>query len=610
MCGIIGYAGFDQAQEMLLEGLAHLEYRGYDSAGIAVVNGATITVEKAAGRIDNLRRLLQIHPLHGSCGIGHTRWATHGEPSDVNAHPHMDASGKIAIVHNGIIENHHQLRQMLQEEGVIFRSQTDTEVIAHLLGRLDNGDMRQTLQCLHSMLEGSYALCVLSAQEPGEIFCTRHDSPLVVGLSQGAQYVASDIPAILGHTRDMIFLQDGDIAVLSPDAVRLYNRHGDPLPLTPTHIGWSVDAAEKSGYNHFMLKEIHEEPDAISKTLHAHANLQDGKLNTGFAIDHTKARTLNRIVMTACGTAYHAAVVGKYVIEDVARIPVEVDIASEFRYRKPILNSNDLCIFLSQSGETADTLAALREASVAGSNILAITNVVGSSIARNAARNVLYTHAGPEIAVASTKAYITQVELLILLALDMAAKRGLHSAEETAQAIQQLDHLPKKARKALALYDEIDAFAARYAEAGHVFFIGRGLDYALAMEASLKLKEVSYVFSESYAAGELKHGTIALVEPGTLVIAIATQEALLDKLLSNVHEIRSRGARTVIVTMDSLRNRIAHEADEIWSVPDVPPQFAPLVAVIPLQLFAYTMAVHRGCDVDKPRNLAKSVTVE
>lgn len=611
MCGIIGYVGTKQAQPILLEGLTHLEYRGYDSAGIAVMNGGEIRQCKAKGRIDNLRARLGDTVMEGSCGIGHTRWATHGAPSDENAHPHSNQQGDIVIVHNGIIENHRQLRQMLMQEGVPFVSQTDTEVIAHLLSKLDEGDMRLTLQRVQSMLEGSYALCVLTAKEPGQIFCTRHDSPLVIGAGKGEQFVASDIPAMLAHTRDMIFLQDGDVAVLSPASVRLYSKQGQPLPLVPAHIEWSIEGAEKGGYPHFMLKEIHEEADALHKTLHAHADIKRGVLQpASFTMTEESARQLNRIVMTACGTAYHAGVAGKYIIERLARVPVEVDIASEFRYRDPILDENTLCIALSQSGETADTLAAMREASSHGAQLLALTNVVGSSAARQAKGTVLYTHAGPEIAVASTKAYITQVEVLVLFAIDLALKRGTISTEQATNLLRELDATPKKARIAMALDKEISAFSDSHAKCEHVFFIGRGLDYALAMEASLKLKEVSYVFSEAYAAGELKHGTIALIEPGTLVVAVATQERLVDKLLSNIREVRSRGAYVVCVTTHALQERVSHEADVIWAIPDTEECLAPLLVVIPLQLFAYSMAVCRGCDVDKPRNLAKSVTVE
>ena len=611
MCGIIGYAGKKEAQPILLSGLQRLEYRGYDSAGIAVMHGSSLNVVKSEGRLQRLRDRLEDHALHGSVGIGHTRWATHGEPSDANAHPHMDASGEIAVVHNGIIENHRQLREMLEKDGITFRSDTDTEVIAHLLGLLDQGDMRCTLQRIQRLLEGSYALCVLTAREPGSIFLTRHNSPLVIGTSDEAQYVASDVPAILPYTRDVIYMQDGDIAVITDDSVRLYSKTGDPLPLVKSTVSWSIDSAEKGGFDHFMLKEIYEEPEALGKTLHAHADLQSGCMRDGFlGMTSDELLRTDRILLTACGTAYHAAVAGKYILEKLTGIPADVDIASEFRYREPVLSERTLCVFLSQSGETADTLAAMKESLARRARLLAITNVVGSSAARLAGDQILYTFAGPEIAVASTKAYITQVELLTLLAAEISHRRGRMGIEAVAALLTEMDDIPRLAKSALLLDAEISPFAKECASVKHVFFIGRGLDYALAMEASLKLKEVSYVFSEAYAAGELKHGTIALIEPGTLVIAVATQTQLISKLLSNIREIRSRGARVAVVTLDSLKEQFVADTDVIFSVPNVSPVLTPLLAVIPLQLFAYHMAVCRGRDVDQPRNLAKSVTVE
>ena len=611
MCGIIGYAGKQDAQPILLSGLARLEYRGYDSAGIAVMHNNLMRIVKSQGRLAQLNDRLGEERLPGTTGIGHTRWATHGEPSDVNAHPHTDASGEIAVVHNGIIENHRQLRQMLEKEGVVFRSETDTEVVAQLIGMLDRGDMLCTLQRVQSMLEGSYALCVLSLREPGWIFVTRRNSPLVIGAANDAHYVASDVPAILPYTRDVIYMQDGDVAAVSSDCIRLYNKNGDPLPLVKSHIDWTIESAEKGGYDHFMLKEIHEEPEALGKTLHAHADMMQHALRaSSFKLSAATTLAIDRIVLTACGTAYHAAVAGKYMLEKLTGIPAEVDIASEFRYRDPILTERTLCIALSQSGETADTLAAMRECRARNAKLLTVTNVVGSSAARLADDDALFTFAGPEIAVASTKAYITQVEMLLLLAIDLALKRNTLSSASAVSLLQELDNIPRLAKSALLLEDEVKAFAGENAGAEHVFFIGRGLDYALAMEASLKLKEVSYVFSEAYAAGELKHGTIALIEKGTPVVAIATQEHIVGKLLANVREIRSRGAKVAVVTLDGMRQHFIDEADTVFSVPDVSPLLTPLLAVIPLQLFAYHMAVFRGCDVDQPRNLAKSVTVE
>lgn len=609
MCGIVGYIGHEQAQPILMDGLARLEYRGYDSAGIAVMQSGRISLCKAKGRLSNLAARLAEAPLTGCTGIGHTRWATHGEPSDLNAHPHTDMKGDIAVVHNGIIENHEQLRAMLEGRGCVFVSQTDTEVIAHLLNVLDEGNMAVTLRRAAAMLRGSYALCVLTAREPGRLFCTRLDSPLVVGLSPAAQYVASDIPALIAHTREVLLLEDQDVAILTAEGVRVQDVFGREKAFAPKHVDWDVAAAEKGGYAHFMLKEIHEEPEALRKTFLAHA--EGDALRAGaFPLTAEAARALRRLTMVACGTAYHAAVIGKYLIERLAHLPVEVDVASEFRYRQPILGEGDLCLAISQSGETADTLAALREARQLGAQVMALTNVVGSSIAREAGENVLYTYAGPEIAVASTKAYITQVEMMALLAIDLGRKRGTLAQAESSALLRALAALPAQAEQALALEPDVLRFASRHFDQRHVFYIGRGLDYALAMEASLKLKEVSYILSEAYAAGELKHGTIALIEPGTLVCALATQDALVEKTLSNLREVRSRGAWTLVIATEALAERVHTAADELWVIPDVPAVLTPLLAVIPVQLLAYAMAVSRGCDVDKPRNLAKSVTVE
>ena len=612
MCGIVGYIGDQQAQPILLEGLSRLEYRGYDSAGIAVMDGGVIALEKAKGRLQNLIDRLDSHPLTGTVGIGHTRWATHGEPSDLNAHPHTDMRGSIAIVHNGIIENHERLRAELISQGCAFVSQTDTEVIVHLLNRLYKGDMLAAIREAMTLLEGSYALCVLNVDEPDVLYCTRKDSPLVVGLAAGAQYVASDIPALLRHTREVELLDDKEIAVLRRDSAVIYDPYGRKRALKPTHIDWDVEAAEKGGYPHFMVKEIHEEPASLSKTFTAHVDPATMTLRPdAFPFTAKEARALSALTITACGTAYHAGVVGKYVIERLARLPVTVDLASEFRYRDPIMGPGDLFLAISQSGETADTLAAMREAARLGAKVMALTNVVGSSIARLAGDNVLYTYAGPEIAVASTKAYITQIEMMVLLAVDLALKRGVMTPEAATALLTAMADVPAKAEKLLAdCEDGIQRFSDRHFDKKHVFYIGRGLDYALAMEASLKLKEVSYIMSEAYAAGELKHGTIALIEPGTLVCALVTQAALADKTLSNVREVKSRGAKVLIICAESLAGRCKAEADELWPVPDAPDELLPLLAIIPVQLLAYSMSVSRGCDVDKPRNLAKSVTVE
>ncbi len=612
MCGIVGYIGKQQAQSILLDGLSRLEYRGYDSAGIAIMENGQISLSKAKGRLKNLMDRVADAPLSGCIGIGHTRWATHGEPSDINAHPHTDMKSGIAIVHNGIIENHDELRAMLQAKGCVFVSQTDTEVIAHLISTMYyKGDMVRTLYKVQAMLEGSYALGVLNIDEPDTLYCMRKDSPLVVGLGEGEQFIASDIPALIAHTREVELLEDKEIAVLKGDSICIYDLFGNVRPLNPIHVDWDVEAAEKGGYAHFMLKEIHEEPGALKKTFSAHVDVEKMELRPdAFPITAEEAQSLTGLTIVACGTAYHAGVVGKYVIEKLARIPVTVDVASEFRYRDPIMGAGDLFMAISQSGETADTLAAMREAGRLGAKVMALTNVVGSSIAREAGKNVMYTYAGPEIAVASTKAYITQVEVMIMIAVDLAVKRGKMTAEEAKAFLTEMANIPDSAEKLMACESDVQRFSSHYYDRKHVFYIGRGIDNALAMEASLKLKEVSYIMSEAYAAGELKHGTIALIEEGTLVCALLTQEHLADKTLSNVREVRSRGARTMIVCPESLREKAAREADELWVFPDCRSELTALLAIIPVQLLAYYMAVSRGCDVDKPRNLAKSVTVE
>lgn len=611
MCGIVGYIGKQQAQPILLDGLSRLEYRGYDSAGIAVMENGQIHLSKAKGRLKNLMNRVSDAPLAGCIGIGHTRWATHGEPSDINAHPHTDMKNGIAVVHNGIIENHDELRAMLQAKGCVFVSQTDTEVIAHLLSTIYQGNMLRALYKTQAMLEGSYALGVVCADEPDTLYCMRKDSPLVVGLGSGEHFIASDIPALIAHTREIELLDDKEIAVLKGESAVVYDLYGNERPLKPIHVDWDVEAAEKGGYAHFMLKEIHEEPSALKKTFTAHVDMEKMELRAdAFPITAEEAKSLTGLTIVACGTAYHAGVVGKYVIEKLARIPVTVDVASEFRYREPIMGPGDLFMAISQSGETADTLAAMREARRLGAKIMALTNVVGSSIAREAGKNVMYTYAGPEIAVASTKAYITQIEVMMMIAVDLAVKRGKMTADEARAFLSEMAEIPANAEKLMACESDVQRFSSQYYDRKHVFYIGRGIDNALAMEASLKLKEVSYIMSEAYAAGELKHGTIALIEEGTLVCALLTQAHLADKTLSNVREVRSRGAKTLIICPESLQEKAAREADELWVFPDCRSELTPLLAIIPVQLLAYYMAVSRGCDVDKPRNLAKSVTVE
>ena len=607
MCGIVGYIGSKQASPVLVEGLERLSYRGYDSAGVAVIGPeGRINVRKAKGRLENLKNLLDQSPVEGVIGIGHTRWATHGEPSDLNAHPHTDVKGGIAVVHNGIIENHESLRRYLESTGARFVSQTDTEVIAHLLNHLYEGDMRRALIRAMGMLEGSYALGVICDQEPDVLYCARNDSPLVIGARDGEGFIASDIPALLSHTRDVIFLQDREIGVLDRRGVSVYDAYGKTRQHAVFHVDWDLSSAEKGGYAHYMLKEIHEQPTALQSTFTPRAAGYDW-----LPITREEARALRKISIVACGTAYHAGMVGKYAIERLARVPVEAEIASEYRYRDPIVGENELFIAVSQSGETADTLAALREAKRRGARVMAVCNVVGSTITREVGEeNTLYTYAGPEIAVASTKAYITQAELMVMLAVALADLRGQITPERATQLRGELSALPRKAEQALGVEEQLQRLTSMLSQKRHVFFVGRGLDYALCMEAALKLKEVSYIFSEAYAAGELKHGPIALLKEGRLVVAAITQPALLEKTMSNLREVAARGAQVVAVCRESLAAKVCGQVDEVITVPDAYDLLAPLLAVIPLQLFAYCMAVARGCDVDKPRNLAKSVTVE
>lgn len=611
MCGIVGYIGSREASPILLEGLARLSYRGYDSAGVAIIDGhGKINVKKAKGRLENLESLLAEQPLSGQIGIGHTRWATHGEPSDLNAHPHTDVKGGIAVVHNGIIENHEALRRHLESTGARFVSQTDTEVVAHLLNFLYDGDMKRALIRAMGMLEGSYALGVICDREPGVLYCARNDSPLVIGARDGEGFIASDIPALLSHTRDVIFLQDKEIGVLDAHGISVFDAYGKSREHALFHVDWDLSSAEKGGYAHYMLKEIHEQPTALQKTFAPRYSGKPGDY-AWLPLTAGEVKNLRKISIVACGTAYHAGVIGKYAIEKLARLPVEAEIASEYRYRNPIIGENELFIAVSQSGETADTLAALREAKRRGARVLAVCNVVGSTIAREVGdENTLYTYAGPEIAVASTKAYMTQAEVMLMLAIALGDMREELPAGRAQEMMEELRHLPAKAEIALKTEEALQRFASTASQKKHVFFVGRGLDYALSMEAALKLKEVSYIFSEAYAAGELKHGPIALLKEGRLVVATITQPALLEKTMSNLREVAARGARVLAVCRESLIARVQGQVDEVIAIPNADDLFVPLLAVIPLQLFAYCMAVARGCDVDKPRNLAKSVTVE
>ncbi|MGI1689992.1 glutamine--fructose-6-phosphate transaminase (isomerizing) [Thermoanaerobacter uzonensis] len=608
MCGIVGYIGDKQATPILLEGLTKLEYRGYDSAGIAILNDGNINIKKAKGRLNVLKELVEKDNMEGTIGIGHTRWATHGEPSDTNSHPHLSQSGLIAVVHNGIIENYLPLKKWLLEEGYTFKSETDTEVVANLLEYYYNGDIVEAVKKVLDRIEGSYALGVLCKNNPDMIVAARKEAPLIVGIGNGENFIASDIPAILKHTRNVYFLDDHEIAIIKKYNVEFIDMFGRQVEKSLFEVKWDVEAAEKGGYEHFMIKEIHEQPSAIKDTLRGRIIDDSEIVLDDVKITKEDLEKIDKIFIVACGTAYHAGVVGKYVIENLARIPVEVDVASEFRYRNPLVNERTLTIVISQSGETADTIAALKEAKKKGSRVIAITNVVGSSVSREA-DDVLYTWAGPEIAVASTKAYTTQLIALYLVAMDLAIKRGTITKTKVMELCTELKKLPEKVQYLLDNKETIQKFAYEHYNAKDVFYIGRGLDYAVAMEGSLKLKEISYIHSEAYPAGELKHGTLALVEEGTLVIALATQDDLFEKMLSNIKEVKARGGFLVAFAKQG-NLQLEDVVDKVIYIPETLKELTPVLTVVPLQLLAYYMAVEKGCDVDKPRNLAKSVTVE
>ena len=608
MCGIVGYIGDNQAAPILLEGLEKLEYRGYDSAGVAVFPENGIRVAKAKGRLRVLSELIEGgKAVAGPLGIGHTRWATHGAPSDINSHPQTSEGGKFAVVHNGIIENYLYLKNHLMRRGVQFVSETDTEVVAQMLEYYDRGNILETIAKVISKVEGSYALGIISTEYPDRLFCVRKDSPLIIGVGVGENFIASDIPAILSHTRDIYRLKDNEIAVLTRDAVEFFSPDAEPVEKTIEHIEWDIEAAEKGGYEHFMMKEICEQPKAVRDTIAP--RIRNGRVVLDdITLTAEQLRNFTKICIVACGTAYHVGVVAKYAFEELLRIPVEVDVASEFRYRKPIIDERTLMIIISQSGETADTLAALREAKRAGCRVLSIVNVVGSTIA-NESDDVIYTWAGPEISVASTKAYSTQLAVIYLLTLYIGEKLGRLSAEELDRYIDELQQIPELIEKMLAHKENIQFFASRYFNAGDMYFIGRNVDYAASLEASLKLKEISYIHSEAYAAGELKHGPISLIEDGTLVIALATDGRLFDKMMSNIREVKARGAVVLGLATED-RTEIAEQTDMVFYIPKVSPFMLPSLSVIPMQLFAYYVASMKGCDIDKPRNLAKSVTVE
>ncbi|MBN2980451.1 glutamine--fructose-6-phosphate transaminase (isomerizing) [Cohnella algarum] len=610
MCGIVGYIGHRQSQPILLEGLKKLEYRGYDSAGIAVFTEQGLEITKSVGRLANLEGRLSGDPLKGTVGIGHTRWATHGKPSDANSHPHTDNSMKFSVVHNGIIENYLELKEELVQAGHRFQSETDTEVISHLIAVEYEGDIVKAVQKAVRKMRGAFALGVLTEHEPDRLVAVRYASPLIIGIGEGEKFIASDIPAILEHTRDIYILNDGEMAVLTREGVELMTIEGNFISKDVFHVDWDLMTAEKGGFDHFMLKEIHEQPKAYSDTMRGRVS-EDGRsvALSELSITAEQLRSIDRVHIVACGTAMHAGLVGKTVIEQLARIPVETDVASEYRYRSPIITPRTLVIVVSQSGETADTLAALREAKRNGARVLAITNVVGSSVAREA-DDVIITLAGPEIAVASTKAYTSQLIAFYLFGLHLAQTLGTQDEAYIARVLAAMQSLPEQVERILAQGEVIKEVAESIAHNRSLFFIGRGLDYAVAMEGSLKLKEISYIHSEAYAAGELKHGTLALIEEGVPVIALITQEELQEKTLSNIKEVKARGADVLGIVNEGAEAEIAKSVDTLFSIPRTLPLLTPALSVIPLQLLSYYASLSLGHDVDKPRNLAKSVTVE
>ena len=610
MCGIVGYIGFNQASDFLLDGMAKLEYRGYDSAGIAVIGPENvIKIQKKVGRLANLEAIVKADPNEGTVGIGHTRWATHGRPSDMNSHPHSSEDGKFAVVHNGIIENYMPLKEELIEKGYHFKSETDTEVVAHLLEDMYDGDFVSTVRRMLARVDGAYALEIICADEPDKIICTKKENPLVIGLGKGENFVASDIPAIINYTRDTYILSDGELAIVTRDNVSVFDREGNAIDKEVFHVSWNAEAAEKGGYEHFMLKEIHDQPKAVRDTFGTHIS-EDGKTvhfeELNWTADDVAA--FNKILIVACGTAYHAGLVTKQYIENLARIPVNVEIASEYRYSNPLTDDKTLCIVISQSGETSDTLAALKEAKRHGAKSLAITNVVGSSISREA-DNTVYTWAGPEISVASTKAYTTQLVAGLLFAVYLGQLNGKMDPALGGEILCGVKSLPTLIHEIFEVDEDMKAFAKHYGFKSDAFFLGRAIDYAVAMEGALKLKEISYIHAEAYAGGELKHGTLALIEEGVPVIALATQEDVYDKMISNIREVKAREAVVIGIGMKG-DEELSKHVDHTIYVPRANKFIAPILAVVPLQLLAYYAAITRGADVDKPRNLAKSVTVE
>lgn len=608
MCGIVGYVGKQQVAPILLDGLSKLEYRGYDSAGVAIFNGKEIIVEKCKGRLKCLNDKIDGgNSIKGTLGIGHTRWATHGAPSDVNSHPHMNEKGKIAVVHNGIVENYLEIKEYLTKKGYVFVSDTDTEVISHLSDYYYNGDILDTVIKVINKLEGSYALGIICKDNPDEFIAVRKDSPLIIGISDDGNFAASDIPAVLPYTRSIYLLEDKEMVIVRREGVTVYNTDKEIIKKEIFEVNWDIDAAEKGGYEHFMFKEIMEQPKAIKDTINP--RVKNGRIHLDdISLTNEDIEGIDNIYIVACGSAYHVGFVGKYIIEKLARINVEVDLASEFRYRDPIITDKTLIIVISQSGETADTIAALREGKRRGARILSVVNVVGSSIARES-HDVIYTWAGPEIAVATTKAYSTQLSVMYLLAIYFAQEKNLLSDYAINHLIDVMSLLPDHMQKIIDTKENIQYYASLHYNSKDVFFIGRGVDYAVALEGSLKLKEISYIHSEAYAAGELKHGTISLIEDGTLVVALATQDALFEKMISNIKEVKARGAVVLAIAQEG-NTQVEQVADAVIYLPKCDDLIAPSLAVLPLQLFSYYISVIRGCDVDKPRNLAKSVTVE
>ena len=609
MCGIVGYIGKKGASEIILDGLSKLEYRGYDSSGIAVINGSsTVSWSKKKGRLSVLEDILAKDPIGGNIGIGHTRWATHGEPSDSNAHPHLNKDETIAVVHNGIIENYMEIKEMLIAEGYAFRSDTDTEVIAHLIDKHYSGNLLEAVFAAVSHLRGAYALGIVSSKHPNELVAVRNESPLIVGVGEDEYFIASDVPAILSYTRKVFYIENGEIVYIKDGKLTIYDQDHNPVKKELKTVEWDIEAASKQGFEHFMLKEIYDQPQAIKDTLLRRLDSNRVIHLDDITISKEQLENITKIYIVACGTAYHAGLVGKYAIEKLAKIPVEVDIASEFRYSDPFIDERTLLIVVSQSGETADTLAAMKLAKKKGARVLAITNVVGSSVAREAS-DVFYTWAGPEIAVASTKAYTAQMIAFYMIALEFARKKEVIAEERYKEVIDSIEALAPLVSEILDEKDKIKEAAKYIHNAVNVFYLGRGLDYTTAKEAALKLKEISYIYTEAFAAGELKHGPIALIEQGTPVLCVVTQSALEEKMISNIKEVKARGAFVLAITKHG-NKEVAKVADEIIYIPEAEDLLMPVLSVIPTQLLAYYASIARGNDVDKPRNLAKSVTVE